>query len=209
MYTYAIGDIHGMLSSLEELFDRLPLDPANDTLAFLGDYIDRGPDSHGVIEFILTLMEEGFHVVCLRGNHEVMLTDHINGRADLLFLCNGGEATLDSYRRASGGASASLPSDHREFIRDLLPYYEMDDFILVHAGLRPGVALCDQSETDLFWIRSDFIYSNHDFGKRVVFGHTPFSQPYVDKYKIGIDTGAVYGNRLSCVRLPDMKFFSA
>jgi len=205
--TYVIGDIHGMLSRLNRLLDRIPFRPEKDSLAFLGDYIDRGPDSKGVVDLILDLRARGVQIVTLRGNHEIMFMDYIRGRDPSLFLANGGGSTLVSYEREHRG-NIVIPDQHLAFIDNLLPFYEMDDFILVHAGLRPRVALEKQREEDIYWIRGDFIFSDYDFGKRVIFGHTHFQAPYVDDFKIGIDTGAVYGNLLSCVRLPDIEFYS-
>jgi serine/threonine protein phosphatase 1 len=101
-----------------------------------------------------------------------------------------------------------IPDPHLDFLDRLLPYFEMEAYILVHAGLRPGVRLKDQLEDDLLWIRSEFISSDFNFGKKVVFGHTHFLRPYIDEFKVGIDTGAVYGNLLTCVRLPDLRFYS-
>jgi serine/threonine protein phosphatase 1 len=101
-----------------------------------------------------------------------------------------------------------VPEHHREFLKELRLYYETADHIMVHAGLRHGVPLEDQTPDDLVWIREEFIYSEQDFGKRVIFGHTPFVRPLVLPNKIGIDTGAVYGNQLTCLILPDMEFVS-
>ncbi len=208
MYTYVIGDIHGMRDMLERLLDTIPLDARRDALVFLGDYIDRGPDSRGVIESILALMGQGIKVVCLMGNHEIMWRRFIARQDTLTFLVNGGRKTLDSYRESGTKTKLVIPPAHLDFLDGLRSYYEVDEFLMVHAGLRPGVELSGQIEDDLFWIREDFIHSSHDFGKRIIFGHTPFDRPHVDRYKIGIDTGAVYGNRLTCVRLPDLVFYS-
>lgn len=205
MYTYVIGDIHGMLDKFNKLLDKLPFNPSRDTLAFVGDYVDRGPDSKGVIDRVLSLMDAGLQVICLKGNHEQMFQDFLAHRDPHLFLLNGGNKTLESYGK---GLSSVIPARHLSFLDLLLPYYEMNDFILVHAGLKPGVCLEHQDEDDLLWIRQEFIQSEFDFGKKVVFGHTNFTTPYLTAHKIGIDTGAVYGNLLSCVRLPDMIFYS-
>jgi len=207
--TYVFADVHGMRHRLMDLLNRIPWRASSDTLIFLGDYIDRGPDSKGVLDIILDLMDVGVRVLCLRGNHEWMLESYLRDEETLLFLCNGGMATLNSYQQAPAlGSDMILPERHRNFFRQLLPWYEMDEFILVHAGLRPGVPLERQEEKDLYWIRNEFIYSDYDFGKTVVFGHTPFSRPFIGRKRIGIDTGAVYGNKLTCVRLPDVEFFS-
>lgn len=102
-----------------------------------------------------------------------------------------------------------IPAAHREHFSSLALSFESESHIFVHAGIRPGVPLAYQKEQDLLWIRDEFINSLADFGKPVVFGHTPFNEPLVQPNKIGIDTGAVYGNRLTCLRLPDMTFFQA
>lgn len=207
MYTYVVGDIHGMLDKLERLLDRIPFDEEMDTLAFVGDYIDRGPDSRKVVDFLLDLMDRGVKLVCLKGNHEQMLLDFLGGHDEHFYLFNGGDTTIADYRAARLDPIV-VPRRHLAFFEGLPCRHEMDDFILVHAGLRPGVALEDQIEEDLLWIRYDFIHSGYDFGKKIVFGHTHFRSPYVDRNKIGIDTGAVYGNLLTCVRLPDVIFYS-
>ncbi len=207
MKIYVVGDIHGMLFKLDKLMDRIPLTVGKDRLIFLGDYIDRGPDACGVVERILEYMDLGVDVVCLRGNHEVMLFDYLEGRERDLFLINGGRSTLRSYRMDLG-EEGRIPERHLEFFRNLKRFYETDDYYFVHAGFRPGIPVQAQSDEDLYWIRGEFIYSDEDFGKKVVFGHTPFHEPYVDAHKIGIDTGAVYGNKLTCVCLPDERFYS-
>jgi serine/threonine protein phosphatase 1 len=148
-------------------------------------------------------------VVFLKGNHELMLQNYLSGEDKLSFLYNGGEATLRSYMKAGGVNDAHLiPPEHLEFFDNLRLYYETEDYIFVHGGLKANIPLEDQDEWDMLWIRDEFIYSDFDFGKRVIFGHTPFREPLILDNKIGIDTGAVYGNRLTCVELSAMKFFS-
>jgi serine/threonine protein phosphatase 1 len=120
---------------------------------------------------------------------------------------NGGLATLNSYRtdqQKHGGFL--IPDEHLSFFRSLKLIIELEDYYVVHAGFRPGVPVPNQSMEDLLWIRDTFIFSNQFFGKRVIFGHTPFAQPLVMENKIGLDTGAVYGNRLTCLELPSLKF---
>jgi serine/threonine protein phosphatase 1 len=207
--TYVFADVHGMRDKLVDLLERIPFRIDRDTIVFLGDYVDRGPDSKGVVDIILELMDTGMHVVCLRGNHECMWQDYLEDREELLFLHNGGTATLKSYQQFPVvGSAMVLPERHREFLELLLPWYEMEQFILVHAGLRPGIPLAQQEDKDLYWIRHEFIQSDYDFDKTIVFGHTPFTRPFIGRKRIGIDTGAVYGNKLTCVRLPDITFFS-
>jgi serine/threonine protein phosphatase 1 len=208
MKTYVIGDIHGMLNKLEKLLDKIPFNTERDCLAFIGDYIDRGPNSREVVDRVLRLMDESIKTICLKGNHEWMWQEFLEKRDPLPFLLNGGLDTIQSYREGSNGQDSYPPEHHLIFLRNLLPYYEAEHFILVHGGLRPGIPLEKQRENDLYWIRFDFIGSNYDFGKKVIFGHTPFKRPYVDRYKIGIDTGAVFGNCLTCVCLPEVKFYS-
>jgi len=209
---YAIGDIHGMAGNLEELLDIIPYDPAEDLLVFLGDYIDRGPDSRRVIEMLCRLRSKTENVVFLMGNHEQMFLDFLNGADPLLYFWNGGKATLESYgfREVDYGRyEVFLPDEHRKFFETLIHVLETENYFFVHAGVRPGVDLSEQNEEDLLWIRHEFIYSSEDFGKTVVFGHTPFMDPLVMKNKIGIDTGAVYGRYLTCLRLPDETLFHA
>ncbi|MBW2083958.1 MAG: serine/threonine protein phosphatase, partial [Deltaproteobacteria bacterium] len=101
-----------------------------------------------------------------------------------------------------------LPPSHKEFFASLKYTIALDDYYVVHAGFRPKVPLEEQDPDDLVWIRDPFIYSTYDFGKRVIFGHTPFYEPLIMKNKVGIDTGAVYGNRLTCLELPEFRFHS-
>jgi len=122
---------------------------------------------------------------------------------------NGGWSTLESYRAEKPEGKGSLvPEDHISFFRSLKTYLELEEYYVVHAGFRPGVELEKQLLEDMTWIREPFIYSEYDFGKRVIFGHTPFHKPLVLENKIGLDTGAVYGNRLTCLELPDLRFYS-
>jgi len=209
---YAIGDIHGCATRLEALIARLDIDARQDLLIFVGDYIDRGPDSKKVVDMILDLMGTMNHVICLLGNHEQMFLNYcLFDREQELFLSNGGQRTLASYgfERSRRNSSFRIPNLHLRFYQSLLPCYETDDYIFVHAGLRPGIPLPEQTLDDLIWSRFEFIRSAFDFGKRVVFGHTPFSVPLVAPNKIGIDTGAVYGGMLTCLELPGMIFHQA
>jgi serine/threonine protein phosphatase 1 len=206
---FAVGDIHGCLYKLYSLYGRIEFDPKRDRIVFLGDYIDRGPWSFGVIEFLLKLKRDCPKAVFLKGNHEEMLEDYLSGKDRKTFMANGGDRTIQSYREnALKGQESVFPEKHLEFFRSLLPYYETDRFIFVHAGLREGVELRNQHTHDLLWSRGSFIYSDYDFGKIVVFGHTPFSEPYITRNRIGIDTGAVYGNKLTGVELNALEFFS-
>jgi serine/threonine protein phosphatase 1 len=207
--TFIVGDIHGCLDPLKRLMDKIDWRPDRDRLIFLGDYVDRGRDSHGVIDYILDIMKRSSAVECLLGNHENILIDFLEGRDYVTFFLNGGAATLNSYRLNQQTQGEPLvPEEHLSFLKSLHKWIEMDDYYVVHAGFRPGVDVGDQTLEDLLWIREPFIFSNHDFGKKVIFGHTPFSEPLVMDNKIGLDTGAVYGNKLTCLELPELKFHS-
>ncbi|MFH1490965.1 MAG: metallophosphoesterase [Pseudomonadota bacterium] len=206
---FIIGDIHGCLDMLKRLVDKIPWSPDSDSLVFLGDYVDRGENSKGVIDFILKLSQSAPSVHCLMGNHESIFLDFLTGRDVRTFLLNGGEETLNSYRSAAGTYEEPLISnEHVTFLKSLHPWLELDGYYVVHAGFRPHVDIQGQTLEDMTWIREPFLYSDYDFGKRVIFGHTPFTEPLVMENKIGLDTGAVYGNRLTCLELPSFRFHS-
>ncbi|MBI4797934.1 MAG: serine/threonine protein phosphatase [Desulfarculus sp.] len=204
----AVGDLHGRHDRLRKLLTQvLPAQPAGTSLVFLGDYIDRGPDSQATVEALLDLKTSHPQTVLLMGNHERMLLDALEGRQLALFLANGGMETLASYG-LTPETMGSLPAVHLDFLRGLPLWHETSEYIFVHAGLRPGVPLASQEERDLLWIRDEFIYSSWDFGKTVVFGHTPFAQPLQKPRLIGIDTGAGFGLGLTCVKLPERTFIT-
>lgn len=206
---FAIGDIHGCFDKLRKLVGKIEIDFDHDLLVFMGDYIDRGPDSYEVIEYLADLKNRYPRTVFLKGNHEEMLENYLSGADLLTFLINGGQQTLESYaRKGDMSVTSPLPPKHLDFLGSLALFYETERHIFVHAGLREAVCLEEQKAEDLLWIRGQFVHSVYDFGKRVVFGHTPFSSPLVQVNKIGIDTGAVYGNKLTCVQLPEGIFFS-
>lgn len=206
---FAIGDIHGCLDKLVALMDMVDIDLKEDSLVFVGDYIDRGPRSKKVVDYLIDLKRQEPRVVLLKGNHELMLEHYLSGTDTATFMFNGGRETLDSYLRCGEGTQGyPIPTPHLEFFRNLSLCYETDNYIFVHAGLKANISLEDQDEWDMLWTRDEFIASDFDFGKRVIFGHTPFREPLVLDNKIGIDTGAVYGNKLTCVELPSVKFFS-
>jgi serine/threonine protein phosphatase 1 len=210
---FAIGDIHGCYSQLRRLIKNLDINQQYDTLVFIGDYIDRGDSSKEVVDYIIKLKSEFQNVVCLLGNHEQMFLRYLEGRDEEMYLYNGGTATLSSYgiplTASLQARKETIPAEHLIFFRSLLPYYETKDYIFVHAGLAPGLAPSEQAVHDLIWIRQEFIYSDYDFGKPVIFGHTPFGSPFIRPDKIGIDTGVVSGGRLTCVELPALKIFQA
>ena len=207
---FAIGDIHGCYDRLKALMGKIPIDCSRDALVFIGDYIDRGPHSVEVVDYLIQLKNRFPEVIFLKGNHEDMLDKFISGADRFTYLLNGGQQTLDSYlTKPVQSESFPIPPDHMEFFKSLRLFYETEEFIFVHAGLRPWVPLESQNTEDLLWIRDKFVSSKYDFGKRVIFGHTPLKKPLVELNKIGIDTGAVYGNALTCIQLPDLVFFKA
>lgn len=206
---FIIGDIHGCLDMLKRLMDKIKWRPEKDRLIFVGDYLDRGEDPKGVVDFILEISKTSSLVQCLIGNHENIFLDFLDGGDLAMFLLNGGTTTLTSYGIDNLVEGDSLfPPDHLDFFQNLLPWIELEDYYVVHADLRPGVEIDRQSIDDLIWIREPFIYSDYDFGKKVIFGHSPYSEPLVMDNKIGLDTGAVYDNKLTCLEIPSMKFHS-
>jgi len=206
---FAIGDIHGCFDKLQALMDKIDIDLGTDTLVFIGDYIDRGKHSFEVVQYLIELKNQYSNIIFLKGNHEEMLEKYLSGFDKLMYLVNGGQQALDSYMRNSRLTNGpQIPKEHIDFFNSLVPYYQTDDYIFVHAGLQVKVPLESQHPEDLLWIRSKFIKSDYNFGKQVVFGHTPMPEPLVQPNKIGIDTGAVYGGKLTCVRLPELVFYS-
>ena len=205
---YVVGDIHGCLHELDALVGSLPL-AAGDTLAFIGDYIDRGPDSHTVVEMLLELQRRrDIETIFLRGNHEDMCLAYLgrHGRWGEAWRLNGGVATLRSYgiptQLAGREAAERFPASHLEFFEALRLTFVGDRFLLVHAGIRPTRPLEAQEPEDLLWIREEFITSPHNLPHTIVFGHTPQRHVLLDPpYKIGIDTGCVYGGRLTAIEL--------
>ena len=207
---FVVGDIHGCFEKLIALMDKLPINYNQDQLIFIGDYIDRGPSSFEVVRYLIELKKLKPDTVFIKGNHEDMLQNYLDGSDRFTYQLNGGQQTLDEYLSRSDSKDAfPIPADHLEFFNSLPLYYQTDDYIFVHAGLREKVPLESQDKMDLLWIREAFLQSEFDFGKRVIFGHTPFKEPLQQPNKIGIDTGAVYGNLLTCVQLPEIEFFSA
>ncbi len=190
----AVGDIHGCLDLLTRLLQKVA-PQGDDQVVFLGDYVDRGSDSRGVLDTLLAFREEWPQTIFLKGNHEAMLLDFLAGRERLRYLLNGGESTLSQYRHQGG---LRIPPRHQQFLNSLRLYYETEHFIFAHAGLRPGVPPDKQKEQDLLWIREEFLQSHYSWGKCIVFGHTPLRKPLLRDERIGLDTGAVYGRSLSC-----------
>jgi serine/threonine protein phosphatase 1 len=206
---FIIGDIHGCLDMFKSLMDKIEWRPDKDRLIFLGDYVDRGANPKGVVDHILYLTKCSDHIECLMGNHEEIFLDYLNKRNSELFIRNGGWNTVASYQADKSKEDKSLvPANHIAFLNSLESFIELEEYYVVHAGFRPGIDVKDQSLEDMIWIRETFVYSDYDFGKKVIFGHTPFHEPLVMENKIGIDTGAVYGNTLTCLELPEFRFHS-
>ncbi len=209
MACFVIGDIHGCLDEMRYLLEGLPLQ-RGDRIVFLGDYIDRGPDSCGVISHLLELQTANDHtMVFLKGNHEDMLLAYLGlgGHYGDMFLYNGGATTLASYGIIDFGApaaeiAAQLPSSHLQFVANLETFFVIKPFFCVHAGIHPLKSLNQQDESEMLWIRNEFILKPHSLPFTVLFGHTPQSEVFFDlPYKIGLDTGLVYGNKLSCLEV--------
>ncbi|GLI34419.1 metallophosphoesterase family protein [Desulforhabdus amnigena] len=210
---FAVGDIHGCFEKLVQLMDRLPFDPKEDFLVFLGDYIDRGNESSKVISYLLALKERCRNIFFLMGNHEHVLLEYARtGDEEYLRILRkiGIEETLRSYGDSPVRSLydlSFLPSDHRSFLEQLLPYYETEDYLFVHSGLPPGIAPENCPIEALLSVRGTFLWHPVTLDKLIVFGHTPFETPFVTSDKIGIDTGAVYGNMLTAVELPRVRFY--
>jgi serine/threonine protein phosphatase 1 len=207
---FAIGDIHGCPGELGALLDALPLE-RGDTVCFVGDYIDRGPDSRRVIDLLLQAgRRTDARWVFLKGNHEDMCLAFLGrgGHWGESWMANGGAAAVRSYgvdaRSEPAVVEGAIPESHLAFFEALQRSFRWNGYLLVHAGIRPGVPWADQTDDDLFWIREEFLLHPHSLPETVVFGHTPARQPIVHlPYKIGIDTGLVYGGALTALELPD------
>lgn len=220
---YAVGDIHGRLDLLEDLLRRIEDDAgrypgdAERTLIFLGDYIDRGPASRGVVDRLLDGPLAGFTTVRLMGNHEEALLSFLDSISDGLdWLTFGGLETLLSYGvplrtiPSTGQQVAELrkalaeavPKSHLDFFRRCTLRHSVGDYVFVHAGVRPGIALEKQTPTDLMWIRDDFLRARIPLPERViVHGHTIVDLPQDRTHRINLDTGAFVSGRLTCLAL--------
>ena len=179
----AITDIHGEKEKLENLLAKIKLYPT-DTIVFMGDYIDRGPDSKGVVDTIIDLGNR-YNCVYLVGSHEyALLHSKDDDYYQFLFDNYGGPATERSY-----GGFNNIFKIHGDFFKSLKFYHLTDKYLFVHAGINPDYPLDKQNEVDLVYIRGKFIYSKHKLPQKIIFGHTEFDKPYIDNGKIGIDLG--------------------
>lgn len=209
----AIGDVHGCAQSLDALVEKLALTD-DDHLIFVGDYIDRGPDSKGVVDLLFKL-RDGYRCTFLRGNHEALMLDYLDQGEFELWRMNGGIETLESYRSEEG--KIEIPESHIRLVRETELYYDTEEFFFVHAGLRPDMSVADNiehgDEHTFLWERSHLDAGDLEWEKTVVCGHTPHSEPINEEKLILIDTGCVYHRHprmgtLTAVRLPEREFVS-
>lgn len=223
---YGVGDVHGRLDLLDQLLDAVAADFAalgrqdRPVIVFVGDYVDRGPDSAGVIERIAALKAasggiSGFEVRTLMGNHEQTLLQFLdNPEGGPVWAEFGGGETLASYgvarpvgrdpetwRAAQEQFQRNLPLRHLNFLRQLELTAAYGDYLFVHAGVRPGRSLAEQDPQDLLWIRGDFLHQPHGLGMVVVHGHTPDEEPFLGRDRINVDTGAYATGVLTAVRV--------
>ena len=224
MRTYAIGDIHGHLGLLQAAHARIAADRAATgdhaaPVVHIGDLVDRGPDSRGVIDWLMRGQSAGEPWIVLKGNHDRMFALYLNDpplrdpklRAELSWLHPriGGGPTLESYGvhaptdRPEAGvhadALAAVPQAHRAFLEGLPTRFARGEALFVHAGIRPGVALESQTEDDLAWIRHDFLDDPRDHGVLVVHGHTAIDCATHYGNRLNIDSSAAYGGPVSAV----------
>ena len=216
---YAIGDVHGRLDLLRNLLERVEEDSGSRSTArtlvvFLGDLVDRGPDSAGVIEFLRHYRPATLEPVFLFGNHEEVMLRVLGGeRGGLLdrWLCYGGAEALASYglhtarltdipeRQALEQVVEAVPPSHAAFLEGFADTFRFGDYLMVHAGLRPGVPLHNQTQDDLHWIREPFLSDSREHGFVVVHGHTISEAIDERPNRIGIDTGAYRSGLLSAI----------
>ncbi|MCA6125500.1 serine/threonine protein phosphatase [Bradyrhizobium sp. WSM 1704] len=216
---YAIGDVHGRADLLQSLLTVIDADlrrsrPRRAIHVFLGDYVDRGPDSRAVLELLIHRMWT-HETVCLKGNHEVFMLDVLKDPAKLNDWGKyGGLLTMASYGvtptltptaeeqvELTEKLKDSVPEEHLTFMENLPSSFTCGDFFFVHAGVRPGVPLDQQREQDLLWIRDEFLESNERFGKYIVHGHTPVKAPDIRPNRINIDTGAYATGNLTLLTI--------
>ena len=215
---YAIGDIHGCSDLLDRLTASIGAEETGvavqTRLVFLGDYLDRGPDSRGVMDRLIALRETRPNTVFLKGNHEAVFLDFLDAPDETEdWLHWGGAETLESYgvvrpwsrpvAELGHEMRERLPESHLSFLRELATFYEAGDYFFVHAGVKPGVPLDKQDERDLLWIRGEF--HNAAAGARpskvVVHGHQPIKAPLDNGWRIDVDTGACFSGKLTAVVL--------
>src|ERR1041385_1346608 len=232
MKTFVVGDVHGRNAQLHLLLEMLPRDEKTDTLVFLGDLIDRGPDAPGCVDAVMKLHRDNpERVLCLRGNHEQMLLDFMEGSANLWITpVTGGERTYEQYtnkvltinseedlEKAREVIENAVPAEHLDFINSL-PYYHEDDYaIYVHAGLELDKHPRETTRQALLWMRDMDFYKKYN-GKPCIFGHTPTPLLplrgrvgrhgiYISHSAVGLDTGYNHQSPLSCLSLPEFNLY--
>jgi serine/threonine protein phosphatase 1 len=216
---YAIGDVHGRLDCLDQMYAQIDDDlakarPRDHRIIHLGDYVDRGPESCGVLDFLIERMDADSRVMALAGNHDIEFLAFLRDPEEAqLFIDCGGEATARSYgveldfssRKATRKGHVALveavPERHVAFLESLAFSVEAGDFFFCHAGIRPGVPLARQDPDDLAWIRHEFLNFSGLHPKVVVHGHTPAPQVEVRPNRINVDTRAFETGRLSAVAI--------
>lgn len=214
---YAIGDVHGCARELDMLMQMIQADAATidseKWLVMLGDYVDRGPQSATVLDWLTSPAPQPFRRIALAGNHERMMLDFLDApTSSSAWLGFGGLETLRSYgitadvqamsqRLLASALASHVPEDHVEFMRNLPTSLQVPGYLFVHAGIRPGVPLEQQTDEDLMWIRQDFLEAELDTDFTVVHGHTPAEVPVAAGRRIGIDTGAFASGRLTALRI--------
>lgn len=215
---YAIGDVHGRLDCFDTLIEMIDADnaargPAETQIVLLGDLVDRGPDSAGVVERAMALTASERRVRGIKGNHEEMFLSAIRGseRAMRGFAQYGGRETLFSYGMSQSdyngylfpelieAAARIVPESHVAYLDSLEDMIEVGDYLFVHAGIRPGVPIAEQTPEALRWIRREFLEHRGDFGRVVVHGHTITPEVDIRGNRIGIDTGAYETGRLTAI----------
>lgn len=214
---YAVGDVHGRADALQDVLSRIDADAKRRPVKrvvqiFLGDYVDRGPATRDVIDRLIE-RNNSHETLLLKGNHELMFLDFFSNPSVLAnWRQQGGLQTLISYGlkpslNPSGAEQQELarelvrcaPPLHRQFLAGLPTSFRCGDFFFVHAGVRPGVALSDQTDDDLLWIREEFLLHEREFEKIIVHGHTPVPEPDVRANRINLDIGAYATGKLACM----------
>ena len=227
MNIFSVGDIHGCLKQLTSLhnkiFNHFSFNKKNDLLVYLGDYIDRGPNSKDVINHILKLQKEKINSLFLMGNHEQIMIDFVFNKINNLryWLNLGADQTFKSYKievaefikdgfgddkidRLRSVLLNELSNEHIHFLKNLKLSYSIGKYLFVHAGINPEKVLKDQDKMDFLWSRSDqFFDKNFKFEQIIVHGHTPEKKIVNYPYRINIDTGCFFSGKLSCVNLND------
>lgn len=209
--TFAVGDIHGCLSELKQLLDKLPLNKQS-LVIFLGDYIDRGPDSKGVVSFLLEFRKK-HNCIFLMGNHEQLMLDFIDFRRLNPWLSNGAKQTLESY--GYDGGDFQVPADHLNFFRSCEYFLEASDYFFVHGGIPADLTIkqaLKRSKVHLIWERDHINAQKYKWEKTIVCGHTPQKKAVLKDKLIAIDTGCVYGTpsgygHLTAIQIPSRTLF--